>query len=183
MARKKITMEKNSKESGALEDVSAMDLVEYSATDFVVAVNDLSKHVNNAYFKTPYSRCPDCNKGNNTVMAHFGKGGPSNIGNLSGFQATVGDVIGWNSTTYNGLSLVKSKENGTFGLESAFFAQERKEPAVVERIIIPSKYRPIIGKMAVYLANKDNVMYRNVETIKIGEGEYPNVIEKELQNS
>lgn len=153
---------------------------EYSPEDFAIAVNDLSLLVNNAYFRTPFARCPDCNKGMNTIMAHFGKGAANKIGNLIGFQATIGDVIAWNSPTFKGLSVVKTKDNGVFGLETFGFTPERKEPAVIEKIIIPSKYRPLIGKMATYLANKNSPEYAEVELVKIGESEYPIAIKKEL---
>ena len=54
----------------------------------------------------------------------------------------------------------------------------RKEPAVIEKLIVPSKYRPILGKMAVYLANKDEISAEKL--VKIGEREYPSAIAKEL---
>lgn len=178
MAREKITTEKSSKKTVVAEDLATLQLKDYTSEHFVAAVNDLALHVNNAYFRTPFSKCPDCNKGNNSVMAHFGDGGANKIGNLKGFQATIGDIVSWKSDSHIGLSVVNSKENGVFGFETSHFGVMRKEPAVIERLIIPSKYRPILGKMATYLANKDKIEVKKL--VKIGEREYPNAIAKEL---
>ena len=88
-------------------------------------------------------------------MAHFGFGGANKIGNLRGFNATIGDVIAWYADTYKGLSIIKDKNNGVYELETAPFNVARKEPAVIERMIVPSIYRTIIGEMAEYVANPD----------------------------
>ena len=173
MARRKIQMEKNSKPKMVAEELAEVHLKKYSPEDFAVAVNDLSIKIDNAYFRTPYARCKDCDKGNNTIMAHFGIGGSNKIGNLSGFQATVGDVIAWKSRTFEGLSVIKTKDNGIFGLETSSFPAARKEPAVVEKVLIPTRLRPIIGEMAMYLANKDSPVFNNTELAIIGEREYP----------
>lgn len=178
MAKEKITTEKNSEKSVVAEDLAAIQLKDYTSEHFVAAVSDLALHVNNAYFRTPFSKCPDCNKGNNSIMAHFGHGGANKIGNLKGFQATIGDIVSWKSDNHIGLSVVKSKENGVFGFETSHFGVMIKEPAVIERLIIPSKYRPILGKMATYLANKENMNVKKL--VKIGEREYPSAITKEL---
>lgn len=150
----------------------------YSAEQLVKAIEDVSVEINNAYFRTPYNRCPDCNKGNNTILAYFGIGGANKIGNLKGFQATKGDVIAWSADTYKGLSIVKSKDNGIFELETAPFIAARKEPAVIERMIVPEKFRSVIGLMAEYLANPD--LYEGAELVTIGKGEYPDVIKSKL---
>lgn len=178
MAREKITTEKSAPKTIVTEDVAALQLKDYTSEHFIAAVSDLALHVNNAYFRTPFTKCPDCNKGNNAIMAHFGDGGANKIGNLKGFQATIGDIISWKSDNHIGISVVKSKENGVFGLETSHFGVMRKEPAVIEKLIVPSKYRPILGKMAVYLANKDEISAEKL--VKIGEREYPSAIAKEL---
>lgn len=178
MVRTKIKAEKNTAEVAEKEDLAILQLKDYTSEHFVAAVSDLALHVNNAYFRSPFVKCPDCNKGNNAVMAHFGHGGDNKIGNLKGFQATIGDIISWKSDSHVGLSVVKSKENGVFGLETSHFGVMRKEPAVIERLIIPSKYRPILGQMATYLANKENSEVKDL--VKIGEREYPSAIAKEL---
>lgn len=178
MAREKITTEKKSTKSVVAEDLAAIQLKDYTSEHFVAAVTDLALHVNNAYFRAPFSKCPDCNKGNNTVMAYFGDGGANKIGNLKGFQATIGDIVSWYSNSHIGLSVVKSKENGVFGFETSHFGVMRKEPAVIEKLIVPAKYRPILGKMATYLANKENIEVKKL--VKIGEREYPSAITKEL---
>lgn len=180
MARKKIKMEKKSHPEVVIEDLSLLNLVPYSDEHFISAVYDLSLELNNPYFKTPFVRCPNCNEGNNSVVVEFGVGAPNKIGNLKGFQATIGDIISWNSRTYKGLSIIKTKENGVFGLATAHFKNRRKESAVVERMIIPQKYRPIIGEMATYLANMDAVVYSKSRLLKIGEGKYPYAIKKKL---
>lgn len=166
----------------AKKDINKVDAVEnlkdYTQEQFIMAVLDLASHVNNAYFRTPFNKCPDCNKGNNAVMAHFGASGNNKIGNLSGFQATIGDIISWNSSTFKGISVVKSKQNGVFELETSPFNEARKEPAIIERLVVPAKYRPILGDMAKYLANKDILDVKKLT--QIGEREYPNAIAKKL---
>lgn len=149
----------------------------YLSEHLVKAIEDVSVEINNAYFRTPYNRCPHCHKGNNSVMAHFGANGANKIGNLRGFQATIGDVIAWSSDHYKGLSVVQGKLNGVFELATAPFDKFIKEPAVIERMVVPQKYRPVIGKMATYLANPD--LYEG-ELVKIGNGEYPNAFKEEL---
>ena len=111
-------------------------------------------------------------------MAHFGIKGKNTIGNLKGFIATIGDVIAWNSRTYKGLSIVKSKLNGIYELETECFDKELKEPAIVELMLVPNKLKPIIEEMATYLANKD--LYKGVELVKIGDEEYPNAFREKL---
>jgi len=180
MIKKKTTTEKNYKPELVMEDFASMQLKKYSPIDFTRAVLDLSLELNNPYFKAPFVRCPDCNKDNNAIMAYFGQGGNNKIGNLKGFQATLGDVIAWNSDSFKGLSVVKSKDNGIFGLSTEHFDIPRKEPAVIEKMIIPEKYRKMLGYMATYLANKKSKIFKSIELVKIGEGEYPCVIKKEL---
>lgn len=165
---------KETKEQTAIKE----DKKKYSTEQLVKAIEDVSVEINNAYFRTPYNRCPDCNKGNNTILAYFGIGGANKIGNLQGFQATIGDVIAWSADTYKGLSIVKGKNNGVFELETSPFVTARKEPAVIERMIVPTKFRPVIGLMAEYLANPD--LYDGAELVKIGNGEYPDVIKSKL---
>ena len=111
-------------------------------------------------------------------MAYFGKGGENKIGGLKGFQATIGDIIAWKSDTYSGLSVVISKENGVFGLETSHFSVRRDEPAIVERLVIPQKYRGVLGQMAMFLANPSS--YPDEDLVKIGEREYPNVIKANI---
>lgn len=182
MARKKaekFEAEKGSELKTVAEDEAIKtDKKKYTTEQLIKVIEDVSLEVNNAYFRTPYNRCPDCNKGNNTVMAYFGEDGASKIGNLRGFQATIGDLIAWSSLTYKGLSFVKSKLNGVFELETSPFLVARREPAVIEKMLIPAKYRPIIGQMAEYLANPD--LYADEELVKIGNGEYPNAIKTQL---
>lgn len=180
MARKKITMEKTIGKELVAEDFSAIQLKQYSPVDFTKAVFDLSIELDNPYFKAPFVRCPDCNKGNNSIMAYFGQGGSNKIGNLRGFQATIGDIIAWNSDSFKGLSVVTTKDNGVFGLSTEHFSIPRKEPAVVEKMIVPEKYRKMLGNMATYLANKKSKIFKGLELVKIGEGEYPSVIKEQL---
>lgn len=174
---KKIEAELNADLKEVKEDVAIKEKKSYSIESLVIAINDLSLELNNPYFKAPFNRCPDCNKGNNTILAHFGVNGKNKIGNLKGFQATIGDVIAWYGQTYKGISIVKGKNNGVFELETSPFEIARKEPAVVERMVIPEKYRSILGEMATYLSNKD--LYKG-DLTTIGEGEYPNVIRTKL---
>jgi len=155
-----------------------VQLNKYSIEQFIQATFDLSLKVNNAYFKAPFVRCPNCDKSNSTILAYFGEGGKNKIGNLKGFNATIGDVIGWKSATYSGLSIVKNKNNGVFELETEHFNVPRREPAIIERMIVPSMYRKIIEEMATYLANKEN--YKKMKLVEIGKTEYPDVIEKKL---
>ena len=177
---KKLEAEKGSEPKIVAEDNAVKEEVKkkYSSQHLIEAIEDVSIEVNNAYFRTPYNRCPNCNKGNNAVMGHFGLDGNNKLGNLKGFQATIGDVIAWSSDTYKGLSIVKGKENGVFELETSPFDTPRKEPAVIERMVVPSALRPIIGEMATYLANKE--LYNDVELVKIGKREYPNAIKRKL---
>ena len=175
---KKFEAEIGSELKEVKEQTAIRDKKKYTPEQLVKAIEDVSIQINNAYFRTPYNRCPDCNKGNNTVMAHFGFGGANKLGNLRGFNATIGDVIAWSADTYKGLSIIKDKNNGVYELETAPFNVARKEPAVIERMIVPSIYRPIIGEMAEYLANPD--LYEDAELVKIGNGEYPDVIGKKL---
>lgn len=158
------------------EDKAIKDKKKYTPEHLVKAIEDVSVEVNNAYFRTPYNRCPDCNKGNNTIMGHFGLDGANKLGNLKNFQATKGDVIVWSSDTYKGLSIVKGKNNGVFELETSPFDVPRKEPAVIERLLVPQKYRHIIGLMAEFLANP----HECEEMAKIGKGDYPDVIKRQL---
>lgn len=178
MARVKVNTEKNNNKDFTEEQAASCDIKGYTLENFLSAVMDLSLAVNNAYFKAPFVRCPSCNQGNNAIMAHFGHGGSNKIGNLKGLQASIGDIIAWHSDSFSGISIVKSKDNGVFGLESNHFDKPRKEPAVIERLIVPQKYRPILGKMALYLSNKEK--YKNVKLSRIGQGEYPSAIAKEL---
>lgn len=175
---KKFEAEIGSELKEVKEQTSIKTKKNYTTEQLVKAIEDVSVEINNAYFRTPYNRCPDCNKGNNAIMAHFGYGGANKIGNLRGFNATVGDVIAWSANTYKGISIIKSKNNGIYELETAPFLVARKEPAVVERMVVPSKFRPVIGEMAEFLANPD--MYGEVELVKIGNGEYPDVIKAKL---
>lgn len=160
------------------EDTAIREKKKYTPEQLVKAIEDMSVEINNAYFRTPYNRCPDCNKGQNAVMGHFGLAGANKIGNLKGFQATIGDVIAWNSDTYKGLSIVKDKNNGVFELETSPFHTPRKEPAVIERMVVPEKYRPVIRLMAEFIANPD--LEDGQELVKIGNGEYPDVIKGQL---
>ena len=178
--RKKITTEKYREPEIVAEDMAILKLKEYNQPQFVTAVYDLSLELNNPYFKAPFVRCPNCDKGSNAIMAHFGEGGDNKIGNLKGFQATIGDIIAWNSNSFKGLSVVKTRDNGIFGLETSHFEVSRKEPAVIEKMIVPEKYRALLGEMATFSANKDNVMFKDVELVKIGESEYPIAIKKQL---
>lgn len=178
---KKIEMEVNSEPKVVKEDLAIQEKKTYTMENLVRAIEDLSVEINNAYFRTPYNRCPNCNKGNNNILAHFGILGKNKIGNLKGFNATIGDVIAWSSSTYKGLSVIKEKYNGTFTLETSPFDIPRKEPAVVERLVIPSLYRPVIGKMAMYLTY--GIQDENITLVKIGNGEYPDVIKAKLRKS
>jgi len=176
---KKFEAEIGAEPKEVAEQTAIKEKKKYTIEQLITAVEDVSVEINNAYFRTPYNRCPDCNKGNNTVLAYFGEGGTNKIGNLRNFQATIGDLIAWSSQTYKGLSFVKDKQNGTFILETSPFVVARKEPAVIEKMLVPSVYRPAIGLMAEYLANPD--LYENAELVKIGNGEYPDVIKRQLQ--
>ncbi len=142
----------------------------------VIAIEDLALQVDNAYFRHPFKKCPDCNK-SDTIMGYFGVDGANKISNLKGFQAIVGDVISWHSNTYKGISIVKSKNNGVFELETSPFVVARKEPAIVERMVIPIRYRAIIAEMAQFLVDGIN---DGQELVKIGNGEYPSVIAEKL---
>lgn len=175
---KKIEAERGAEPQIVKEDEAIKEEKKYEVSHLIMAIEDLSIKVNNAYFKAPFNRCPDCNKGNNTIMAHFGVGGANKIGNLAGFQATIGDVIGWSGNTYKGISIVKGKMNGVFELETAPFDVPRKEPAVVERMVVPSIYRPILGEMAEFLAS--GVDAEGEDFVEIGKRKYPNVIAEKL---
>lgn len=178
MGRKKITTEKGSIPVTVKEEISIKELKPYSQDNLSIAINDLALHIDNAYFRSPFNRCPDCNKGNNSVLAYFGDGATNKIGNLKGFQATIGDIMSWNSPTYKGLSIIKSKSNGIFELETACFDRPCREPAIIERMVVPNMYRPIIGEMATYLTNID--CFKSKKTVKVGEREYPVDIIKKL---
>jgi hypothetical protein len=180
MVRKKITIEKYRKPEIVAEDLALLKLQEYNQTHFITAVYDLSLELNNPYFKAPFIRCPNCDKGSNAIMAYFGDGGDNKIGNLKGFQATIGDIIAWNSNSFKGLSVVKTRDNGIFGLETSHFEVSRKEPAVIEKMIVPDKYRSLLGEMATFLANKDNVVFKDAKLVRIGESEYPIAIKEQL---
>lgn len=177
----KIEAEQNSEITIPKENLSIQEKKMYSTENLIKAMEDLSLYVNNAYFRTPYNRCPNCNKGFNNILAHFGTKGKNTIGNLKGFNATIGDVIAWSSPTYKGLSIVKAKNNGVFELETSPFEKPRKEPAVIERLVVPSLYRTILGEMAEYLENE----YKDEDTVlvAIGKRDYPDVIRKKLQKS
>jgi len=178
MVKEKISLEKNSEPEIVKEDLAILKLKDYKVEHYLNAVLDLSEHVDNVYFKAPFQRCPGCHKSGSAVMAHFGQGGSNKIGNLKGFDATIGDVIGWSSSSYNGISIVKSKDNGVFMLESEHFSLDRKEPAVIEKLLIPEKFVPILTQMAIYLANAKK--YKKTDLVKIGQREYPSVIAEQL---
>lgn len=151
----------------------------YNPEQFVNAIEDLALEVDNAYFRHPYKKCPSCYKNSlNAVLVHFGTIAPNKLGKLKNFDATIGDIIAWTSEHFKGMSIVKSKNNGTFELETKPFAEPHIESAIIERVVIPEKYRSIIGQMAEFIAsNKEE--YKG-ELVKIGKGEYPNVIKEQL---
>lgn len=169
--RKKITTEKGKEPQIVAED-NAIKIEEnkkkYNIEHYLQAIEDLSVMVNNAYFKMPYNRCPKCNQGNNTIMAKFGIDGANTIGNLNGFNATVGDIIAWYGYTQKGLSMVVGKNNGVYKLATSHFERRIDEPAVVEMIVVPSKYKDLLDKMALYRAVTPNFE------------EYPDVIKRQL---
>ena len=175
--RKKFEAEIGAEPKIVAEDVAIRDKKKYTSTELVRAITDVSLYIDNAYFRTPFKRCPKCFD-SSTIMAHFGIKGKNTIGNLRGFSATIGDVIAWSSRTYKGLSIVKSKLNGIYELETECFDKELKEPAIVELMLVPSKLKPVIEEMATYLANKD--LYEGVELVKIGDEEYPNAFREKL---
>lgn len=175
----KIEAETNSKpkipkELKSIEKKTKMDL-------YVKALEDLSFEINNAYFRTPYNRCPNCNKGFNNVLAYFGCNGSDTIGNLKGFNATINDIIAWSSQTYKGLSIVESKNNGVFKIATKPFNTPRKEPAVIERLVLPSMYRQVVEEMVAYL--EEEKKDEDMDMSKIGKGEYPSAIKRKLQNT
>lgn len=165
-----------------VEEITAVrEKIKYSPEMLVSAIEDVALEVNNAYFRHPFKKCPSCYKNSlNAVLAHFGAGGKNKIGNLKGFQATVGDVIAWTSDSYKGMSIVKGKNNGVFELETSPFEIPRKEAAIVERVVIPEKYRNVIAKMTDYKAGNLPEGWAGEATVAIGRGEYPNVIKEEL---
>lgn len=175
--RKKIEVEIGSEPKIVAEDVAIKDKKKYTKRELVQAITDVSLYIDNAYFRTPFKRCPKCFD-SSTIMAHFGINGKNTIGNLKGFSATIGDVIAWSSRTYKGLSIVKSKLNGVYELETDCFDVELKEPAIVELMLVPSKLKPVIEEMATYLTNKD--LYENEELVRIGDEDYPDVIRRKL---
>lgn len=178
---RKIEAERGAEPQIVAEDKAVKEEKKYEIVHLVAAIEDLALEIDNAFFKHPFKRCPDCaKKGNNTVLAYFGVNGNNKIGNLKGFDATNGDLISWYSETYKGISFVKSKDNGVFELETSPFNIPRKEPAVVERMVIPSKYRPILGEMANYLAKPLSAGCETMVLAKIGGGYYPDVIAKKL---
>lgn len=175
-ARKKITTEKNRPIEEVIEDKA---IKSYLPKHYFQALQDLSIEVNNAYFRLSFIRCPECNKkSNSAIMAHFGMNKKNTIGNLKGFSATIGDIISWFSDTYRGVSRVVGKSNGVYELEDVEFDIPRKEIAVIEKIIIPSKYLPIIEEMAMFLSYP--FVSDENELAKIGNGEYPSVIKSKL---
>lgn len=175
--RKKFEAEIGSEPKIVAEDVAIRDKKKYTSKELVRAITDVSLSVDNAYFRTPFKRCPKCFD-SSTIMAHFGVKGKNTIGNLKGFSATIGDVIAWSSRSYKGLSIVKGKLNGVYELETECFDKELKEPAIVELMLVPNKLKPVIEEMATYLANKD--LYEGEELVKIGEEEYPNAFRTKL---
>lgn len=177
--RVKFEAEKGAEPKQVEEMTAVKEKIKYSPEMLVAAIEDVALEVDNAYFRHPFKKCPSCYKeGMNSILAHFGVGGKNKIGNLKGFQATIGDVIAWNSDTYKGLSIVKDKNNGVFELETSPFYTPRKEPAVIERMVVPEKYRPIIRLMAEFIANPE--LEDGQELVKIGNGEYPDVIKGQL---
>lgn len=179
--RVKFEAEKGAEPKQVKEITAIKEKIKYSPGMLVAAIEDVALEVDNAYFRHPFKKCPSCYKeGMNSVLAHFGLGGKNKIGNLKGFQATIGDVIAWTSDTYKGMSIVKSKNNGVFELETSPFEIPRRESAVVERIVIPEKYRSVIGKMADYRAGNLPEGWSGVTVAVIGKGEYPSVIKEEL---
>lgn len=177
----KFEAEKGAEPKQVEEMTAVREKIKYSPEMLVSAIEDVALEVNNAYFRHPFKKCPSCYKNSlNAVLAHFGAGGKNKIGNLKGFQATVGDVIAWTSDSYKGMSIVKGKNNGVFELETNPFEIPRKEAAIIERVIIPEKYRNVIAKMADYKAGNLLEGWAGEATVAIGRGEYPNVIKEEL---
>ena len=177
----KFEAEKGAEPKQVKEMTAVKEKIKYSPEMLVSAIEDVALEVNNAYFRHPFKKCPSCYKNSlNAVLAHFGAGGKNKIGNLKGFQATIGDVIAWTSDSYKGMSIVKGKNNGVFELETSPFEIPRKEAAIIERVVIPEKYRNVIAKMADYKAGNLLEGWSGEETVTIGKGEYPNVIKEEL---
>lgn len=181
MKRIKTATEKNFEEVIEKEDTAIKDepiKKKYSQIHLITAINDLALKINNAYFRSPFIKCPSCSK-NSTILAHFGEGGADKIGNLKKFDVTKGDVISWKSDSFTGISIIKDKNNGVLQLETAPFETPRKEPAVVERLIIPEKYRSLLGEMAQFLADTEGFEHY-AEGSEIGEHIYPDVITKRI---
>lgn len=174
--RIKLTTEKERPIEQIAEDKA---IKKYLPKHYFQALQDLSIEVNNAYFRLPFVRCPECNKkSNSAIMAHFGISKKNTIGNLKGFSATIGDIISWFSDSYRGVSRVIGKANGVYELEDVEFDIPRKEIAIVEKMIIPSKYLPVIEEMATFLSYP--FVSDENELVKIGNGEYPSVIKSKL---
>lgn len=177
---KKLEAEIGAEPKVVAEEKAIKEKKTYSQVALINAIEDLALKIDNAFFKHPFKRCPDCNKkSNNTVLAYFNCGGKNKIGNLKGFDATIGDVISWYSDSYKGISIVKGKNNGVFELETEPFDVPRKEAAVIERMVIPSMYRPIIGEMAEFLS-QDLVITDFENYTEIGKRIYPNAIAEKL---
>ena len=149
----------------------------YGVEQLLIAITDLSLKINNAYFKAPFYRCPNCNKSATTLL-YFGEGGANKIGNLKGFNATVHDLIAWKSPSYEGISFVKSKDNGVFELETSPFKVAKKEPGIIERMVIPEMYRPILGEMAAFLA--EGHTGGETDVTLIGDNWYPYAIAQRI---
>ena len=175
----KFEAEKGAEPKVVAEQKAIKPKVAYNPEHLVNAIEDLALEIDNPYFRHPFKKCPTCYKdGFNSVLIHFGTLRPNKLGVLDGFEATIGDVIAWTSEHFKGMSIVKGKNNGVYELETSPFVEPHIESAVVERIVIPEKYRHILGQMAQFLAlNKD--VYKG-ELVKIGKGEYPSAIKEQL---
>lgn len=175
----KFEAEKGAEPKIVAEQKAIKKTIAYNPAHLVNAIEDLALEVDNAYFRHPYKKCPSCYKTSlNAVLVHFGTFKPNKLGTLKNFDATIGDVISWTSEHFKGMSIVKGKNNGIYELETSPFTEPHIESAIIERIVIPEKYRSIIGEMAKFIAEeKEN--YKG-KLVKIGKGEYPSDIKEKL---
>lgn len=175
----KFEAEKGAEPTVVAEQKAVKKKPSYNPEQLVNAIEDLALEIDNAYFRHPYKKCPSCYKTSlNAVLVHFGTLAPNKLGILKNFDATIGDIIAWTSEHFKGMSIVKGKNNGVFELETSPFIEPHIESAIIERVVVPEKYRSIIGQMAEFIASgKDD--YEG-ELVKIGKGEYPNAIKGQL---
>ena len=177
----KFEAEKGAEPKKVAEQIAVKEKKVYNPEQLVQAIEDLALEVDNAYFRHPFNKCPSCYKTSlNAVLCQFGQSGANKIGGLRGFDATIGDVIAWTSEHYKGMSIVKGKNNGVYELVTSPFTEPHLESAIIERVVIPEKYRKPLAEMAYYLAGHFPEGREDATTATIGKGEYPNVIKEQL---